>query len=532
MYHYQEGVSGKNSVFYSGGAFVQVVRALHQSGIAQHPHPEVMMLYLDISVRYAKILGGKEAGRERRDSSNNVDFNAINANQQVLEVSQELKEQMIMSVLDCVGAGLGHGEKNIRSRTCYLLVRFVKAMGDGLACLMDRAVGGIQGLLSANRVANYTLISVDDGNYLFEAIGQLINMESLSTEAKADQLSNFVMPQVLSIKEVLADPGTTPSSSAAITVSVLIGTIANLSKGFKSKDRFSPEMSAIFGHALNTTMAALFALPSDLVIRAKSMVLIHRMIFLLEEETVLSYLPMFLNLLVTNCVEDDLPEVVSLMNQILVKFQGKVFTAVDGILQPFLRHCMELAPDTASGQGSSSQIKVQAMSVKKLYMLFLSFLVTNGCTNVLVSSTNKGMFPNVLNAMVDGLFLPDFAVNKTALLFFIKICQFDFSIGVDGCAECYGMYWQFIVDNVMTSVIRMMTDKRFNIKDAMCSRVVGEVASLFHIVRDQKTAEFEAFVKALAEYSGAKCGESTEKFVVSGSEGEMKAAIMQFLKAL
>ena len=51
-YAFAEGGHGGGSKSLSEGRFPALIRALHGTDIAQHPHPQVLLSYLDLAVRY------------------------------------------------------------------------------------------------------------------------------------------------------------------------------------------------------------------------------------------------------------------------------------------------------------------------------------------------------------------------------------------------------------------------------------------------------------------------------------------------
>ena len=68
-----------------------------------HENFELVILFLDCAVRYGKVL--------------------------VAMVDDGKKAMLVGRVYECVGRGVASGGRRIRSRCCYLLLRFVKAMG-------------------------------------------------------------------------------------------------------------------------------------------------------------------------------------------------------------------------------------------------------------------------------------------------------------------------------------------------------------------------------------------------------------------
>ena len=98
LFHFQEGLSSKSSkLIGNGGMFDQIVLALFESDIDRHQHNELVILYLDICVRYGKVLIGlKDDGR---------------------------RDGLVRRIFECIGRTIEGGGGRIRSRLCYLMLR-------------------------------------------------------------------------------------------------------------------------------------------------------------------------------------------------------------------------------------------------------------------------------------------------------------------------------------------------------------------------------------------------------------------------
>ena len=166
-------------------------------------------------------------------------------------------------------------------------------------------------------------------------------------------LSTFTVPQLSKIREIIhaANLAFNPQQKAVLA-SMLMANIAHLSKGY-SKGDLTEATSAIFLEALQVAIESLHALPAFENIRSKVMMLVHRMVTILGD-AVLPCVSSLLEPLVRNC-EDDVTQVVQLMNLLLIKFGKKLEAGIDGVVLPFLRHCVELTPQ----EGAADQMNVE-----------------------------------------------------------------------------------------------------------------------------------------------------------------------------
>lgn len=124
--------------------FREVLLWLHGSDITSHHHREVLILYYDIVVRYSAVL--------------------------------KMKPELLPSILAAISgtSGIQHSHPRVRSRSCYLLLKLVKAMKTLMMPYVATAVGGIQSLLS--NISTLPL-DPDDTLYLYETIGLLLGKQ-------------------------------------------------------------------------------------------------------------------------------------------------------------------------------------------------------------------------------------------------------------------------------------------------------------------------------------------------------------------
>ena len=416
------------------------------------------------------------------------------------------------------------------------------------------------GILAANTTSNYTVITPSDMDCLFEAAGTLINNPgTIPSETQDHLLESFLMPQISTIRTLLQQRQQRPGNHhnhhnhhemphhempiMIATIAMVLSTIASLSKGFSKADMdnpniITPAFKSLFLQALQVSIISVQSLPTSLDVRSKSIMLVHRTILLLEDD-VLPHVAGLLLPMISSCKKEDLQEVVQLMNQLMIKFQGKVGAAIDAVLPAFLGRYATLVPQ--AGEGSAAQIEAETLGVSKLYMLLLQHTVSNGCEGVLVSPNNISSFTSVLGMMLLGISAGDAPVKKSSLLFFAGLCK---SCACDGDAVLRATFWNYVVKNVLVQAVQMMMDPvKFNVKDAQCSRVAAEAGGLLFCVLLRDPSGFGSFAASLATFvhaatgggeeegRGAGCAKALQAMRGSKSEANMKKALQQFLVA-
>lgn len=446
LYHYCEAIRPPPGlkVVMRNESFCALLKALHTSNIAQHPHREVVCLYYETAVRYYPIFLQKE-------------------------------QTTLLAIL--LGAmsgttGLQHKHPRVRSRCCYLLLRLVKSTVTLLRPYVETAVAGIQGLLSNTKLE----LRPDDTLFLFETIGLLLGKTGLESSDQQCYLTAVMTPHVRSIEHMLtATPGL--QRDAEHYGQVLSGSIAaitHLSKGFY---RPVDDVCVVLAEPLTISLTVLQVLPNSDHVRNKTMVLLQQMI-LCVGKNIIPIMPKFLHLLIAHCTSDDLLFVSQIFNQLCMKFKDEAPPAIDAALLPFLQKCQSLAPaqDEVAGRSESvpPHLRTEQLSVQKLAFTVLQHIATHKATEVLLSPTNSGHFEIVLKTMSDGaIYLDDPVVKKTCIRFFRELVnQWARPSRIDdGCRLCF---LTFVCQTLIPGVFLSLLSRSFNERDANYARVVSE----------------------------------------------------------
>jgi hypothetical protein len=116
IYHYGEALGVKTpAVAEAEGQFSQVLTAIHESDVANHPHWSVVTLYLECAERYWKQLRSEAA---------------------------------LGAVLERMCTNLTHENVTLRARASFLLKSMIRHLGPvGMAPFTPRVLTGLQGIL-------------------------------------------------------------------------------------------------------------------------------------------------------------------------------------------------------------------------------------------------------------------------------------------------------------------------------------------------------------------------------------------------
>ena len=505
VYHYGEGIrpSPGLRVVMRNDTFRSILVALHQSDISAHPHREVLILYYDVAVRYAPIF----------------------------KDHPELLPPVLAALTG--ERGIQHSHTRVRSRSCYLLLRLVKALESEMRPIVETAVNGIQTLLS--NPTKYPLRE-DDTLYLFETIGVLLGKTGLSAVEQNRSLRLVMTPHVQSIRDTLrsADLPRDPEYFG----NMLAGSIAAimyLSKGFSKN--CPPEVQTVLTEALATTIQVLETMPSHDIVRRNSVVLFQRMILCLGKQ-VLPHAPTLLRPLVEHFTADDGQDVSQLITQLCFKFHEAAAPVLDGILLPFLQKCHNLMPtvnDVVSpslamngGGGGGGEVipphlQMERLGIQKMVFVVLLHIASCRATMVLVSPTNVSSLKDILRTMSDGaISVKDPVVRKTCIQFFRELCSqwVDKINGSDNSPEA--IFLRYTLEEFIPGICQSLRAE--NCRDAMLARAVAELAYLFLSIKTFRVKEFERHV-----LDGALAGTSPvhRKAILAASDAKQMSRCLQ-----
>jgi hypothetical protein len=446
VYHYCEGIRpspGMKTVM-KEASFCNLLVALHQSDAAQHKHREVLRLYFEMAVRYYPLYQKTEHG--------------------------DLLAKLLSSLTGAYG--LQHEHEQVRSRCCFLLLRLVKSIVSLLRPLVERAVNGIQQLLTNPSLP----LRPDDSLYLFETIGILLGKTGLPAQEQQTYLTQVMTPHIRSVEAILTSPDVKqdPDHYGEL-LSRSIAAIAHLSKGFSKP---SKEVQAVLVETLHVSLRVLEVVPTSEPVRNKSMVFLQRMIQCLGPR-VLPVIPRFLPPLIQYCTPDDCTFVAQVFDQLCIKFKSDAAVAIDSSLLPFLAKCQSMTPITTEVAGSDipPHLQTEQLATQKLGFRVLQHIVLHNVTTVLFSPANGGSLESILRSVAEGaVYVTDPVVRRSCLKIFLELT--DQWVVQKEAADNFQrglltILYQTVIPGVVFSFGREMDER-----DAQQSRIVSDLSKM------------------------------------------------------
>ncbi|KAE8988743.1 hypothetical protein PF005_g20215 [Phytophthora fragariae] len=364
---------------------------LSASSSAAPLHPQVLLTYYDLAVRYSKVLQNESA--------------------------------LIPAILQMMFGphGLAHPAAHVRSRVCYLCLRLVKAIGASgnphassiLTALQPRLAIATE-LEEIESQHNPTYLAYDDQLYLFELAGQIIASLVLPAEETGMTAKQLRYRYTIAVLDpLLQGLNTTLNEMAtgALTDEGYItehcashlNAIAHVLKAFKGTDCMENHQET-FTQVLTATACVLRAVPGSQRVRSKVIFTLHRLTTVLDREHFLGHVQEPLQTLMMGCEQSEVVEIVQLVDQLIIKHKQALGGFLDKTTLPFVQHLCALMPERSALAGGETKDapQLEREATQKYLYTFLLHLVTHGLDAVLISARNVAQLENMLRLVLEG----------------------------------------------------------------------------------------------------------------------------------
>lgn len=501
VYHYCEGIRPPpgNKTALKNHQFCDVLIALHKSDITSHPHREILILYYDITVRYSDLL-------------------------------QDMPE-LLPNVLSAISGnkGLQHEHPRVRSRSCYLLLKLVKALGPTLRPTVETAISGIQRLLS-NQVLT---LHPDDSLYLFETIGLLLGQTDLDSNQQHQYLLAVISPHIRMIDTLLMSSDLSSNiEHYGPQLAFSVAAIAFITKGFTK--RRSMGVQDILAETMAPCLNILRAAPENNDVRNKIMIYLQRMIQCLGDK-VLVYMEEFLQTLIARSTQEDILDVAQVVHQVCLKFREIAIPTVEPIILPLLEKVSAFITEITGGVENEMALyqDTEILHFKKIIYVSLLQVVKSNCTPILLSSKNIGSLEIILRTVGEGaLLIPDPLIKKTCLQVFHELSE-QWLVN-DNAASDVGIVSglrSYLLDILMPGIFRVFLRDDFNLKDASHVRVLKETTHILYIFKSKYDLNIEQYMTTI--FTGYE--QTNGEFVamnLSDTQGAFERVMTSFLQKI
>eukprot|EP00941_MAST-03F_sp_MAST-3F-sp1_P003389 g3389.t1 len=421
---------------------INIISMLHSSNVAMHSHHAVVVTYYEVTERYSHVLAKRPV----------------------------LIPKVLGNMLGPRGLQFPHA--TVRARSCYLLLRIVKKLGEAVRPYCNQLMQGVQAgvniphgpelPLSSREAEGPGALRFTDQLNLFELSGIILSADWIPEDA---QLTGM---QQRSNDEL----------GAGLWISRALLCLARLSKSFNhTQISRSQGLLHIFNAICQTSVDALTAMPRHSALRSKLICLLHRML-VCSRQSITPFLPSLLSPLVTTRPEEncfDALEILQLLNQICSKMKADAAAVIDVLIMPICQCVFEVVPQLDDPS--------DAKSLRNSYYRFLGSLVENKLSSVLVSRTNGQHLNSILATLIEGCRgIPEFSKVCFSVLetFANQWLQSEAQSPVP--VSCSQALFQFVCEKATPAIFDCVMQSEFLVTDATCSSVLNEISKFMKTV--------------------------------------------------
>ena len=348
-------------------------------GIAGASHPSVHLQFMEICVRYIPYF--------------------------------EMNPQVIAPVLERFIQFVHHPHVKVKTRSWYLLHRFIKQLRPSLGNIAQTVIQAVSDLLPIkaelpDEGSDAGEMSSDENNqsadarftsqlYLYEAVGNICSPNAVPVESQVLYMSTVMNPLFADLEQQLntvqeqSKVGNSYDPKCILQVHHIMMALATLAHGFSewipnrtsSTNAPAREVSEEFTKAAEAILLALESLNSSLEIRTAARSSFTRLVGVLGNR-ILPQLPRWINgLLSRTSSKDEMAMFIRLLDQVVFAFKSEIFDILNSLLTPFLQRVFEGISEPVSGTDD----KVQLSELKEQYLGFILVILGNDLGRVFVT---------------------------------------------------------------------------------------------------------------------------------------------------
>jgi len=443
--------------------FQNMMTLLINSNVSQYPHSAVKLQYFETVTRYERFFYAQ---------------------------TQHIPTVLI-SFLD--ERGLRNVDGAIRSRTSFLLTRFIKSLKSQIHPFVDDILARLKGLLvciNKETTENALSFSVNDRNYLYEVASILITCSNAGQEKQLLMMQDLFTPIITVFQQNLNNIGGGVADeialqNMAIDLHNLMSYASRMSKAFTTVQSLKQSGCAVcFTEALNIFLHSLTIPVHRTIIHTGVRQYLHRMIICLGED-ILPFVPIAVTHLLKDCEVRDIQEFIPLINQLITRFKAGIAPFLSQILMPLVTKIFGFLQQPA--EENDLQAVKEKQLLQRSYFLFIA-AITN--TNILEVFSNQD--PNnvkeILMSVVSGAVeIPDPQGQKTCFTICTKLVE---AWGGDDS------FRDFIYDSIMPACFLAPLKTTFDLNDAQTILVLHEIANSQKAILQKREAEL---IRWLAE---------------------------------
>ncbi|KAI1821791.1 Exportin-T [Xylaria intraflava] len=453
-----------------------------QSGVANFPHPAILLQYMEICHRYCAYF--------------------------------ETRSSMIGRVLESFVTLVHHDHIRIRTRSWYLFFRFVKHLRAQVGNVAETIIQSISDLLpikaevpgddadddmSSDETDNSADAVFNAQLYLFEAIGCISSTATTPADKQSMYARSVMNPLFADMEQHLprVKSGDTQALLQVHHIIMALGTLAHgfsdWSPGTQSSNQRPPPPKAVsdeFARAAEAILIALNELNTSSDIRAACRSAFSRLLGVLGS-AVLPQLPQWIEgLLSQSSSKDEMAMFLRLLDQVVFGFKTEIFDVLNVLLTPLLRRVFVGLREPINGTDD----EIQLAELRREYLTFLGIILNNDLGGVLVSEANQGFFEELISSILalateidpDSANLPASKIAFSLLTKMANVWGGPDVASISANPTTLGSpspvipnFDQFLIDRFHSACWQVLLNENFRPSaDAQTKQVLNEIASL------------------------------------------------------
>ncbi|RYP76282.1 hypothetical protein DL770_007243 [Monosporascus sp. CRB-9-2] len=383
-----QALGGKNQQNTTASERLIAMMTKMETGIANFPHPAILLQYMEICVRYCAFF--------------------------------ETQTHLIGQVLENFVRLVHHDHVRIRTRSWYLFHRFVKHLRAQVGNVAETIIQSISDLLpikaevpgedadddmSSDETDNSADAVFTSQLYLYEAIGCISSTTSTPPDKQAIY-ARSVMEPLFSDLNQNRQRAQSGDAQAVLQIHHIIMALGTLAHGFSdwtpgatsANQRRPPDkvVSDEFSRAAEVILVALSELNGSSDIRTACRSAFSRLLGVLGA-AVLPQLPQWIEgLLSQSSSKDEMAMFLRLLDQVVYGFKTEIYDVLNLLLTPLLQRVFGGLSEPISGTDD----EIQLAELRREYLTFIGIILNNDLGGVLVSEANQGFFDALINSIV------------------------------------------------------------------------------------------------------------------------------------
>ncbi|EGW30186.1 uncharacterized protein SPAPADRAFT_53011 [Spathaspora passalidarum NRRL Y-27907] len=434
------------------------------------------------------------------------------------------RTDLIIRILEIFTSPLGlfNEIEKVRLRSWYLLFRFMKLTKPRLSEeLLEKIIIKIQPLLVIKAELPHTDEDndvVENGNfnnqqYLFETMGLLISL--MQDESLKVKLIDLIFQPLFSDLENCIGIQSTRPDDPLVTLQahhslMAIGTIVR-GYDYEYNMKYANEIIDKINNAARVVLITLENFSKSEMIRDASRFSFARFIPILK-----SSISMHLSQLITliwsapNLQLHELSDFLSFLGQIVHNYQHdeNIYQLLNNFLSSLFKTIFEVLKKDSKSDGEIIPDVIRDENfLKKSVLNFLSAIIINHCSSLLITETNKSEFPEVIGKVFEYAYdLSDTSVSKLAISQLVNIVNiFGYGGKIVDSEDKYSAALpavegidEFLMNRVVHLSFELPFQRaEFDLNDAQFRMIAQEIAVLLKTYQIRKG---DAFLNYLSRY--------------------------------